>query len=287
MPRTSDKEDPNSPSKLNIFTSIFLKLRSLWQKQKFNKTQLRSAQNNSSQLASEEQIIDNICSFSEKTLEDILIPRSDIVSVSVDSNIEEINNIIVKYAHTRILVYKENLDNIIGFIHIKDLFKVIVNSEQFNLKKIIRKHIVSTHSMKLMDLLAQMQRTRTHIAIIVDEYGGTDGLVTIEDIIEEIVGNINDEHDIDVNDNYKIVKDGLVITSARVEIDRLEEGIGVKLPRLNDEFDTIGGLLIAISGSMPKIGNIIHVSDNIVAEILDATPRTIKQVKITYNANLG
>ena len=138
--------------------------------------------------------------------------------------------------------------------------------------------------MKLIDLLAQMQRSRTHIAIIVDEYGGTDGLVTIEDIIEEIVGNIDDEHDIGVDEDYKILKPGLIVTSARVEIEDLENVLGVRISHIDDEFDTIGGLVMARSGSVPEKGEVIHITDDIIAEILEATPRTIKQIKITYTA---
>ena len=136
--------------------------------------------------------------------------------------------------------------------------------------------------MKLIDLLAQMQRGRTHIAIIVDEYGGTDGLVTIEDIIEEIVGRIDDEHDIGIDKDYKILKPGLIVTSARVGIEELENVLNTQLKGDEDEFDTIGGLIMAKSGSVPEKGEVINITNNVVAEILESTPRTIKQIKITY-----
>jgi magnesium and cobalt transporter len=159
-----------------------------------------------------------------------------------------------------------------------------VESKKFNLKRLLRKHIVAPHSMKLIDLLTQMQRSRTHIAIVVDEYGGTDGLVTIEDIIEEIVGNIDDEHDIGIDEDYRILKPGLIITSARVEIQELENVLGTQLSSVDDEFDTIGGLIMVKSGSVPEKGEVIHITEDIIAEILEATPRTIKQIKITYTA---
>lgn len=282
MPKDSDKEGPSVGK--NSRTNIFLKFKSFWQRKAPKKIDSNTDQNSFSEMATEGEIINNIGSFSEKTLEDIMIPRSDIISVGVDATLEELSELIVKHAHTRTLIYQERLDNIIGFIHIKDLFEVIVQSKKFNLKRLIRKHIVSPHSMKLIDLLAQMQRSRTHIAIIVDEYGGTDGLVTIEDIIEEIVGNIDDEHDIGVDEDYKILKPGLIVTSARVEIEDLENVLGVQISHIDDEFDTIGGLVMARSGSVPEKGEVIHITDDIIAEILEATPRTIKQIKITYTA---
>jgi len=282
MPKDSDKEGPSVGK--NSRTTMFLKFKSFWQRKSSKKVDSNADQNNFAEMATEGEIINNIGSFSEKTLEDIMIPRSDIISVGVDTTLEELSDLIVKHAHTRTLIYQERLDNIIGFIHIKDLFEVIVQSKKFNLKRLIRKHIVSPHSMKLIDLLAQMQRSRTHIAIIVDEYGGTDGLVTIEDIIEEIVGNIDDEHDIGVDEDYKILKPGLIVTSARVEIEDLENVLGVQISHIDDEFDTIGGLVMARSGSVPEKGEVIHITDDIIAEILEATPRTIKQIKITYTA---
>ena len=232
---------------------------------------------------SEDEMVSNIDSFAEKIVEEVMIPRSDIISVSHDVTLEELSDLIIKQAHTRILIYRESLDNIIGFVHIKDLFEVIANSKKFVLKKIIRKHIVSPHSMKLIDLLAQMQVNRTHIAVVVDEYGGTDGIVTIEDIMEEIVGRIDDEHDIDEDiDSYKIVRPGLLVSSARVEIEEIENIIDIKLKSEEDEFDTIGGLIMAKVGHVPEKGEIIDLDDGIIVEIIESTPRTIKQMKVTY-----
>jgi len=232
---------------------------------------------------SEDEMVSNIDSFAEKIVEEVMIPRSDIISVSHDVTLEELSDLIIKQAHTRILIYRESLDNIIGFVHIKDLFEVIANSKKFVLKKIIRKHIVSPHSMKLIDLLAQMQVNRTHIAVVVDEYGGTDGIVTIEDIMEEIVGRIDDEHDIDEDiDSYKIVRPGLLVSSARVEIEEIENIIDIKLKSEEDEFETIGGLIMAKVGHVPEKGESIDLDDGIIVEIIESTPRTIKQMKVTY-----
>lgn len=223
-------------------------------------------------------------SFSSKIVEDVMIPRSDIVAVNSDITIEELSKIIVEHNHTRILVYNDNLDNIIGFLHIKDLFKMITESRNFNLQKLLRQNLVSPMSMRLADLLSEMQLKRIHISVVVDEYGGTDGIVTIEDIVEAIVGRIDDEHDDIDNDGFKILKSGTVISNARVGVSELEEALKITLKTEDHEFDTIGGLVLAKSGSIPTRGEIIEITDDITVEILDSTPRTIKQLKIIFNA---
>ncbi len=290
MPKSLDKEGPSprkdSPNKKtskirNFFTKIFVKKN----KQSASANSGKDNYSFGPQLITGSEIISNIKDFSEKTVEDVMIPRSDIASISIDSKLEDVCKAILEHGHTRTLIYKGGLDNIAGFIHIKDLFAVIAGSKKVSLKKLIRKHIISPHSMKLIDLLAQMQINRTHIAVVVDEYGGTDGLVTIEDIIEEIVGRIDDEHDIEADeDSYKIIRPGFIITSARVEIEDLENAIGTKLRHEDEEIDTIGGLVMAISGCVPEKGEIIIINENVVAEIIEATPRTIKQIKITYSS---
>lgn len=228
-------------------------------------------------------IIKNFDSFADKTAEDVMIPRADILAVKCDISLEDLIKIIIKHAHTRTLVYKENLDNIIGFVHIKDLFEIIAKSKKFNLKKLLRKQIVATHSMKLVELLKQMQLNRTHIAVVVDEYGGTDGIVTIEDIIESIVGPIDDEHDTNLeSENFKILKPGLVIANARMEVEELERILSIHLRGDDDEFDTIGGLILAKVGNVPEKGRIINITDEVTVEIIDSSPRAIKQVKIVW-----
>ena len=291
MPKASDKEVPTGSGKSKIKSLMGLKtfLKYYLFKRGKDKKQLLTEAIEPSPTSlihdSEDEIVNNIDSFSEKAVEDVMVPRSDIISVSHDATLEELSDLIVKHSHTRTLIYKERLDNIIGFIHIKDLFEVIANSKKFILKTLIRKHIISPHSMKLIDLLAQMQVNRTHIAVVVDEYGGTDGIVTIEDIMEEIVGRIDDEHDIDEDiDSYKILRPGLLVASARVEIEELENVIGVTLKSEHDEFDTIGGLVMAKVGNVPEKGDVIDLDDGVIVEIIESTPRTIKQMKITYIA---
>lgn len=230
--------------------------------------------------AREQDLISNFLRFRYKIIEDVMIPRSDVVAVSESVSLDELNDVIVKLAHTRILVYRETLDRIIGFIHTKDLFKVMTEKQPFELQKLIRKAIIATHSMKLSDLLSEMQNKHIHIAVVVDEYGGTDGIVTIEDIMEEIVGRIDDEHDSDDSDDYKVIGPNTILCNARVEVEVIESLLKINLKNAEDEFDTIGGLVLAKVGTVPLPGTIVSISQNVAIEVTDASPRVLKQVKI-------
>jgi CBS domain containing-hemolysin-like protein len=170
-------------------------------------------------------------------------------------------------------------------VHIKDLFNVMANEDKTTLKKIMRQPLSTTSATKLIDLLVEMRRKRTHMAIVVDEYGGTEGIVTIEDIVEEIIGEIEDEHDDTngANHDYTVISDGVIVTHARVEIDEIEEAIGVSLKSDDEEVDTIGGLIMMRFGHVPKPGEVINLAPNIIAEVLDSNSRVIKRLKITYN----
>ncbi len=287
MPEQSDIEEPPETTNLlkfrikKFFSKLFTLSSTLSQKE-INHTNQKES-NNASYIQ-QDVITKNFESFAEKTVEDVMIPRSDIISVSYDISLEDLSKTIIKYGHTRTLVYKDNLDNVIGFLHIKDLFEIIAKSKKYSLKKLMRQHIVSPHSMTLIELLKQMQINRTHIAIVVDEYGGTDGIVTIEDVIESIVGKIDDEHDANLDlDTFKILKPGLIVANARMEVEELEKLLNVKLREEDDEFDTIGGLVLAKVGTVPEKGDVITITEEVTIEIIDSTPRTIKQLKIIYS----
>ena len=228
----------------------------------------------------------NMQDFSSKTADQIMIPRSDIVSVEINSTLDDVCKNILHNGHTRTLVFDGNLDNIVGFLHIKDLFELLVNSKKFHLKKLLRQHIVAPQSIKLPQLLKQMQVSRTHIAVVVDEYGGTDGIITIEDLMEEIVGPIEDELDDEItpDEDYNILKPGVLLANSRVAVSDIEKIINREI-QLGEEIETIGGLIMAIAGMVPHKGAKINLSDEIVAEILESTPRKIKHVKITYPAS--
>ncbi len=234
-------------------------------------------------LLSEEEkhIFNNFLLFGQKTLIKVMIPRSDLCAVPVTCSLSEISKIVVENGHARTLVYEDTLDNILGFVHIKDLFNTIVQKKEYNLKKLVRKPIVSAPSMKLVDLLAEMQKMKTHIAIILDEYGGTDGIVTIEDIMEEIVGQIDDEHDAEdeVIEHFKIINPSTILCNARVHVDEIEKLLGVKLKKHDEYYETVGGLVLARAGHFPKAGSTIIIEDNILVEVVESTARSIKTLK--------
>ncbi len=230
----------------------------------------------------EKNIFRNFLLFGHKTVAKVMIPRSDIGTVSLHCSADELSNIIIENGHTRTLVYEDNLDNIIGFVHIKDLFNSFTQKKEFNLRKLVRKHIIAAPSMKLVDLLAEMRKRKTHIAVILDEYGGTDGIVTIEDVMEEIVGEIEDEHDAEdkVIENYKIVNPHTILCNARVSIEEIEKILKLKLKKQDDYFETMGGLVLARAGHVPKSGSTILIEDNIFAKVLEANSRSVKTIKL-------
>lgn len=281
-------------------TSVFAKLRNLLlriTKPKFhiskktsttNHSQLTSLRDVDAQTTAEQEIYERFLVFNNKTVEDAMIPRSDIIAVKHDITLNELYKVITKTHHTRTLVYEGSLDNIIGFVHIKDLFAALTKNKALLLKKIIRKPIITVPATKLTDLLILMKRQRTHISIVVDEYGGTDGIVTIEDIIEEIVGRIDDEHDDDKleSDSYTIIDDKTILSSGRVEVSVLEKILNVKLKGEDDEFDTIGGLVLAKVGNVPTIGTKIDIAPDVQLEVIEANARTLKQVKLMLKSKI-
>ncbi len=226
----------------------------------------------------------NILKINSIRSADIMIPRADIGAVEINDSYEKVLEVFIKEAHSRVPVYEKNLDNIIGMVHIKDL----VNAQ--NQKKIeapflsnLKREVLEIPpSMPVLDLLLKMQMTRLHMGIVIDEYGCTDGLITIEDVIEEITGEIEDEHD---QKNIPMLIKSSTNTfeaSARVEIDELERVTNCKFQNLreNDDIDTLGGLIFSITGRVPQRGEIIKHDSGTIFEIKDADPMKIKSVKV-------
>jgi CBS domain containing-hemolysin-like protein len=231
----------------------------------------------------EKEILHNAISFAGLHVRDAMTPRSDIIHVSETVSLEKLRMTVIEKAHTRFPVCRASLDEVRGFIHIKDLVPYLAGEKPFKIEEIIRQVLFVPPSMKLSDLLLHMRASRTHMAIVVDEYGGTMGLATMEDLMEEIVGEIRDEHD-DESESpfFREVSTGVFEASGRLSIDELEQQLGEKIDgRGEDEnFDTLGGLLFAILGRVPVNGEVIRVSDLLEFEILDADPRRIKRVLI-------
>ena len=232
--------------------------------------------------STEKNIIRNILEFDNLCVDELITPRADIVAVHDKTSITDLKNTITKDEHTRIPVYKDSLDKIIGFIHVKDVLSEMINKNTFSLNKIIRKILVVSPSMKAVDLLAKMQFSRIHIAIVLDEYGGVDGLITISDLIEAILGEIEDEHDTEQEQDYIILKDSSIEASARLSIKKLEELFQLSLTEDDaDDFETVGGLVLSLISHVPVAGEIITHSTGLVFTILEADPRRIKKLHVS------
>jgi len=232
-------------------------------------------------------IFKNVINLSDKCIEDIMIPRADIDAISVDTTYNELVLFIDKTKHSRIPIFDSNLDKILGMIHIRDLFEKIHNSsvQKKKLKiskKIVRKILFSSPTMKILDLLLKMRSEQIHMSIVVDEFGGTNGLVTIEDLVEEIVGEIKDEHDSEEVEEIKKVSKKNFELPARVSLEEFEKEIGVKLKiEKKDEIDTIGGFIFFLIGRIPGRGEVINYNKLLEFTIIEADTRRIKKILVT------
>ena len=271
----------------NFLNNVLLKV----QKDKKNikedlETVLDNKSNNIDGISKQERImLMNILKIDKILARDIMIPRAEIIAVDENISFEEAIKIFVDGAHSRIPIYREQLDNITGMLHIKDLVKFQTenhNKENFinNIKKDIL-HIPP--SMPVLDLLIKMQLTRLHMGVVIDEYGGVDGLITIEDVIEEITGEIEDEHDDKDIPMFIKLSSNTFESNARLPIEELEKISQIKLLNEGDDTDTIGGLVASIAGRVPQRGEIIKHESGMVFTIIDADPRRIKTIKISLS----
>ncbi len=222
-------------------------------------------------------IIRNVLEFNELYVEDVMIRRADIFSINWEASFEDIKSSLLDKTYTRIPVYKGDLDEIKGFIHIKDIAKLAFTDQEFDLESITRKCLFVPASMKISNLLIRMQQSRVHIAIVVDEYGGTEGLITLEDIMEEIVGKIEDEHEFEEESEVKFrkLKNSEYEVSSRLTIKELEDKLNITIDE-EGEYETLGGLVFEIEGRIPVNGEVVEISENLEAEVLEADARTVK-----------
>jgi len=265
----------------------------------------------------ERSMLMNLLEFGELRIEDVMVPRADIVSVEETTTISDLLKIFASAGHSRLPVYRGTLDDPIGMVHIKDLMLWV--SKQGTAKKtsrpgaktkaavakpkpqsatidlgrvnldltlkdasVTRKVLFVPPSMTAQDLLVKMQTTRIHMAIVIDEYGGTDGLVSIEDLVEEIVGEIADEHDADDGPLIEPAEDGIYIADARMPIEDLEALLSTTLvtDEREEDADTLGGLVFSLAGRIPVRGELIRHETGIEFEILDADARRIRRLKV-------
>ena len=227
----------------------------------------------------EKSILSNILSINKFKVGDAMIPRASIIAIQQNYSFEEITNIINKESHSRMPVYRKDLDDILGMVHIKDIIRFSGSqSETFDIKSILREILFVPPTMPVMNLLLKMQATKLHMALVIDEHGGTDGLITIEDVIEEIVGEIEDEHDKDDDFNFKRINTNTFEVKAEMTIDEFNKETNFNIS--NDEVDTIGGYIFSKINRVPFTGEVINIENQYQFEIIDADPRKIKKIKI-------
>jgi len=235
--------------------------------------------------AAERTMLRNLLSYGELRVDDVAVPRADIIAVDAAGSFDDMARVFVEAGHSRLPVYRESLDAIIGMVHVKDVYAHLVQPSEAGAPKVdqlLRSVLFVPPSMRILDLLARMRASRTHMAIVVDEYGGTDGLVTIEDLVEEIVGDIEDEHDEAEATLLRPLPGGRYDVDARLSVADLEAELETDfLPEDDDsEIDTVGGLIFMLAGRVPAIGEVIEHPSGYRFEIVDGEPRRITRVRV-------
>jgi CBS domain containing-hemolysin-like protein len=231
--------------------------------------------------SSERQMLRNLLHFGDQTAGDICVTRGDIIAVPSTMSFEKIVEAFADAGHSRLPVYGESLDEVVGMIHIKDVFAANHDlSRDRSLTALMRSPLFVPESMGAIDLLARMRAERVHLAIVVDEFGGTEGLVTIEDVVEEIVGEIEDEHDIEEIGLLTMLDDGLWEADARLELDDLQDAVDRRLTAEDDEVDTVGGLTFLLAGRILQPGESVRHPSGWRLESIDADSRRIKRLRL-------
>ena len=233
-------------------------------------------------------LVDQAQAFKSLIVGDVMTPRADIVAVEISCPFNELLARFLEAEHTRMPIYRETLDDPVGQVHVKDVFKMLVDErirpapDEPVLRRLRREILYAPGSMRAADLLLKMQASRTHMALIVDEFGGTDGLVTLEDLIEAVVGEIDDEHDEAVSAKVVARPGGLIEADGRAPLEDLEQALQRSLvpPDLDEDIDTVGGLVSALAGRVPQRGEVIAHPEGFDFEITDADPRRVKRLRV-------
>lgn len=233
--------------------------------------------------AHERIMLANVLKLRHVTAYDIMVPRADIIAVDIGVSRDELIQTMSKAGHSRLPVFRDKLDDVIGIVHIKDVMASTEENGAFQLADQIRRVLFVAPSMRIMDMLLEMRLSRVHMALVVDEFGGIDGLITIEDLVEEIVGEIEDEHDVGEGPKLVELSDGSLVADARLEIEAFEERVGPVLSEeeREEDIDTLGGFLFFLAGRVPSRGELLaHPASGITFEILDADPRRVRRVRL-------
>lgn len=230
----------------------------------------------------ERQMLRNMLHFGERDAGDVAVPRADIVAIPETASFRELVTLFAEAGHSRLPVYRDNLDGITGMIHIKDVFAILAEGreEPEDISCLIRQPRFVPETMGVLDLLAEMRTTRTHLAVVFDEYDGTEGLVTIEDLVEEIVGDIEDEHDDEPEEMLVARGDGSWDADARAELEDVAERIDARLAEVEEDVDTIGGLAVVLAGHVPQPGESVEHVSGWTIEVTEGDERRVLRVRL-------
>ena len=230
----------------------------------------------------ERQMLKNLLHFGESNVADIAVPRGDIIAVPSTAGFEELVAAFAEAGHSRMPVYEGSLDSVIGMIHLKDVYALRVTGAEppADIRSLMRAPLYVPESMGVLDLLARMRAERTHLAIVVDEFGGTEGLVTIEDVVEEIVGEIEDEHDEEMSAMLVPIEAGIWDADARAELEDVAETIDARLGNVEEDVDTLGGLALVLAGHVPQLGEILEHPSGWKLEVTDCDARRVSRLRL-------
>ncbi|MBB2202491.1 HlyC/CorC family transporter [Gluconacetobacter tumulisoli] len=234
----------------------------------------------------ERALIANVLRLRGITADDVMVPRADIVAMPVALSLADALALMRRENHSRMPVYREQLDDIVGMIHVKDLIAYAGTSEAFNVESLLRQPLMVAPQIPVLDLLLQMRQRRVHLALVIDEYGGVDGLVTIEDLVETIVGDISDEHDEPTAVLIQERPDGTFDVDARMPVEQFEARMGPILTEAEREaeIETVGGLVFFLAGHVPTRGEVLTHGSGLVFRVLDADSLHIRKVRVRLPA---
>jgi CBS domain containing-hemolysin-like protein len=230
----------------------------------------------------ERTILRNLLDFGNARVDDVMVPRADMIAFEASASFRALVALFREAGHSRVPVFEEDLDHVVGMIHLKDVYAHLADTgidTEVSAKDLMRTVLFVPASMGVLDLLARMRVARTHMAIVIDEFGGTDGLVTIEDLLEAIVGDIEDEHD-EAEEGLKALGDDLYEADARLDIEELEAALGQPFADPDDDVDTLGGMVALLAGRVPAEGETIAHANGWRFEVIEADPRRIARVRI-------
>ena len=230
----------------------------------------------------ERQMLRNLLHFGERDAGDMGVPRADIIAVEEKQPFEAVVATFVESGHSRLPVYRERLDHVIGMVHIRDVFAILAISTPNppDASGLIRQPLYVPQSMGVLDLLAQMRASRTHLAIVLDEYSGTEGLITVEDLVEEIVGEIEDEHDDAPTALLIPLDDGSWDADARAELEDVAETIDARLGEVDEDIETLGGLAFVLAGHVPQAGECLDHASGWKLEVVEADTKRVRRVRL-------